>query len=102
VPEHAFLGFALDAEGKEIAYLETTLLNARGERGEGSLEHIADQLPGSSRIRKSFGNFEAAIENATAQVTAAGDKFNDEAQVDYQMVDIQQSRELGVMPIVPR
>lgn len=102
VPEHAFLGFALDAEGQEFGYLETTLLNARGERGAGSLREVANGLPGSPRIRKSFSNFEAAVENALAQVEEAGDKFNDEAQVDYQMVDIQQSRELGVMPIVPR
>ena len=102
VPEHAFLGFALDAEGREFAYLETTLLGARAEKGQGSLAHITAQLPRAARIRASFRNFEAAVENATAQVDEAGQKFNDEAQVDYQMVDIQQSRELGVMPIVPR
>ena len=102
VPDHAFLGFALDAEGEQTAYLETTLLGSREESGGGSLAQVRALVGKRRAVLASFSSFEAAVESAEAAVTESADKFADEDENEYQMVDVKQAREQGVMPIVPR
>lgn len=102
VPAHALLGFALDAEGEQFGYLETTLLGARDEVGSGSLAETRALIGNGKRVGVSFRNFEAAVETGEATVTEGGEKFADEEENEYQIVDVQAARESGVMPIVPR
>jgi len=47
---------------------------------------------------ESLTSFEGAVESATSQVEEAGDKFDGD-DPDYQIIDIQAARELGVVPI---
>lgn len=131
IPGHMFLGFALDEEGEEWAYLETTMLGDTravtsasatrprtpdvprpGNAGSGGggnpggggrrpapreVEPSRVQLDG--KVDASLASFEAALEEGQRQVDEAGEAFEDENNLDYQMIDIQAARELGVMPI---
>lgn len=107
VPGHMFLGFALDEEGEEWAYLETTMIgdtSARrtgGNGGGGGRPKPGGppraEVPGN--VDASLASFEAALAEGQRQVDEAGDAFADENDLDHQMIDIQAARELGVMPI---
>lgn len=99
VPGHMFLGFALDEEGKEMAYLETTMLgDVTPERGKkASVQRRSEAL--GVDVEASLESFEAALESGQSQVDEAGDAFEDEDNLDYQFIDIQEAREYGVMPI---
>ncbi|HWS27681.1 MAG TPA: hypothetical protein VN259_14060 [Xanthomonadales bacterium] len=100
VPGHMFLGFALDEEGEEMAYLETTML---GDVQPGRAKQ-ADNVRKRSEsfgvdVEASLESFEAALAEGQSQVDEAGDAFEDEDNLDYQFIDIQEAREYGVMPI---
>lgn len=100
VPGHMFLGFALDEEGKEMAYLETTMLgDVTPERGRkaASVQKRSESL--GVDVEASLESFEAALEEGQSQIDEAGDAFADEDNLDYQFIDIQEAREYGVMPI---
>ena len=99
VPGHMFLGFALDEEGGEMAYLETTMLgDVTPERGKkASVQRRSEAL--GVDVEASLESFEAALESGQSQVDEAGDAFEDEDNLDYQFIDIQEAREYGVMPI---
>ena len=106
VPGHMFLGFALDEEGEEWAYLETTMLGDTSARRTGGNGGGGRPKPGGPRqtpvpsdVDASLASFEAAIAEGQRQVDEAGDAFADENDLDHQMIDIQAARALGVMPI---
>ena len=73
VPGHMFLAVDLDEEGKETIGIETTML--------------ADST------------LTEAIREADNQIKAAGDKFEDPDSIEYQMIDIDSARRMGVIPI---
>lgn len=100
VPGHMFLGFALDEEGKEMAYLETTMLgDVTPERGKKAAKVQQRSAAFGVDVEASLESFEAALEEGQSQVDEAGDAFEDEDNADYQFIDIQAAREYGVMPI---
>lgn len=99
VPGHMFLGFALDADGKHMAYLETTML---GDVKAGKDKHSFKRNESSTLaldMEASMTSFEAALASGQEQIDEAGGAFDDVDNVDYQMIDIQAAREYGVMPI---
>lgn len=102
VPEHMFLGFYLDEENENPAYLETTMMGSvkpvksKRLRGAG---RVVDQAGGSIDEDESWNSFEAAVEEGNAQVEEAGDKFKNNDDPEYQVIDIQAAREMGVVPI---
>ena len=86
LPGHMLVGVALDDQGSQYAYLETTRLEtARSNNAES--------------LNASLENFEAALAEGQRQIDAAGNRFEDEGNLSYQMIDIQAARDLGVMPI---
>jgi hypothetical protein len=99
VPGHMLLGFALDQEGTEMAYLETTML--------GDVQPRTSKLKTARRRTVSLGpaydaslaSFEEALAEGQRQVDEAGEAFADEGDPDHQMIDVQLAREYGVMPI---
>lgn len=106
VPGHMFLGFALDEEGEEWAYLETTMIGDTSARRTGGNGGGGRPKPGGppraevpGNVDASLASFEAALAEGQRQVDEAGDAFADENDLDHQMIDIQAARELGVMPI---
>ncbi len=100
VPGHMFLGFALDEEGEEMAYLETTMLgDVKPERAKQAASVQKRSESFGVDVEASLESFEAALEEGQSQVDEAGDAFEDENNLDYQFIDIQEAREYGVMPI---
>lgn len=100
VPGHMFLGFALDEEGEEMAYLETTMLgDVTPERRKKAASVQRRSEAFGVDVEASLESFEAALESGQSQVDEAGDAFADEDNLDYQFIDIQEAREYGVMPI---
>ncbi len=101
VPGHMLLGFALDAEGNEMAYLETTMLgdavSPQGKRKAAALKSRSTSL--GVEIDASLASFEQALAEGQRQVDEAGDAFDDHNDAEHQMIDIQLAREYGVMPI---
>ena len=75
LPEHMFVGVALDSEAKQILYIETTLLGS--------------------------GSFNEALEDGHEQYKKNEKKFESEKQEDwdYQLVNIAEARDMGIMPI---
>ena len=97
IPGHMFLGFALDEKGTEVAYLETTMLgDVTPDRSD---ESQRTQTVIRVDVDESLQSFEAAMEEGQREVDEAGDAFADENDADHQMIDIQEAREYGVMPI---
>lgn len=100
VPGHMFLGFALDEEGEEMAYLETTMLgDVTPDRSKKAARVQRRSEAFGVDVEASLESFEAALESGQSQIDEAGDAFEDEDNLDYQFIDIQAAREYGVMPI---
>lgn len=92
LPGHMLVGVALDAEGTQYAYLETTRL-------ETARNYSAASASSKRALNASLSNFEAALAEGQRQIDAAGSRFEAETDLSYQMIDIQAARDLGVMPI---
>lgn len=100
VPGHMFVGFALDAEGEQYAYLETTMLgDDEAEDVSDEMQEQAEDISDDPDIQASYLVFAAAMNYGQEQVDEGGDRFEADDEVDYQMIDIQAARENGVMPI---
>lgn len=100
VPGHMFIGFALDEEGEEMAYLETTMVgDVQPQRSKKSVRVQKRSEAFGVDVEASLESFEAALAEGQSQVDEAGDAFEDEDNLDYQFIDIQAAREYGVMPI---
>ena len=100
VPGHMFIGFALDEEGEEMAYLETTMVgDVQPQRSKKSVRVQKRSEAFGVDVEASLESFEAALEEGQSQVDEAMDAFADEDNLDYQFIDIQAAREYGVMPI---
>lgn len=100
VPGHMFLGFQLDEDGEELAFLETTMLGDVHEGHGQRLQQLRHGRQVPVDLEASLESFAAALDEGQRQVDEAGDAFDDEENVDYQMIDVQAAREAGVMPIV--
>ena len=44
-------------------------------------------------------SFDAAVKSAGETFEEAKDKFDDESETDYQMIEIEEARQMGVNPI---
>jgi hypothetical protein len=102
VPGHMFLGFSLDEEGSEIAFLETTMM---GSDDPGDVDRdmvrLARDMSDDESVQQSYLVFAAALDQGRQQVEEGGEKFDDPDEPDYQIIDVAAARELGVMPIIP-
>ncbi len=100
IPGHMLLGFALDEEGTEMAYLETTMLGdttPTGRRATAAIKRRSTSL--GVDVDASLASFEAALAEGQRQIDEAGDAFADDNDAEHQMIDVQLAREFGVMPI---
>ena len=97
VPGHCYLGFQLDAEGKEFAALETTLLGSSPDEGV-KVEGLGD-VPEEWESRKSWKSFTAALAIGTADLAKNAEKFKKHDDVDYQIISVMAARKLGILPI---
>jgi hypothetical protein len=89
VPGHMFLGYYLDPNGTNIAFLETTMLG----------NNDITKYPKNRQALVSRDTFLAAQKAAESEFAEVADKITDESNTDYQIISIPYFRTLGVMPI---
>ncbi|MFA5143046.1 MAG: hypothetical protein WC522_02595 [Candidatus Omnitrophota bacterium] len=75
LPDHMFLSVSLDEEGKEMVFIETTILGS--------------------------GDLDEAMDEGRTQYTENKDKFDSKKEDEqaYNIINIQDARVLGIMPI---
>ncbi len=99
VPGHCYLAFALDAEGKELAALETTMIGSVVENDElhvNGLEGVVDE---DTQDENSWKTFKAAIATGVANLNKNAKNFKDAKKGEYQLISVVAARKLGILPI---
>jgi len=101
VPGHCFLAFSLDSEGSTILGLETTMLGSPVDDPEAVLNALPDDIEFSEELAsdEAWLNFLAAVLVGTQQLEEHAASFEDENNMEYQIIDIAAAREMGIMPI---
>ncbi|QIF05615.1 transglutaminase domain-containing protein [Roseimicrobium sp. ORNL1] len=98
VPGHCYLAFDTDAEGETTVGLETTML------GNDKLKPLKELPSMEAKLKKkefatSLKTFKSAISTANEDLEENAEKFGDEEETDYQLINIQEARDFGIMPI---
>jgi hypothetical protein len=99
VPGHMFLGFQLDEEGEQMAFLETTMLGDVHSGQGARLQKLRQGMRIDVDHDASLESFAAALDSGQSQVEEAGDAFDNEHSAEYQIIDVKAARAAGVMPI---
>ena len=100
VPGHCYLAFDLDQKGEMKAGLETTMLGSDNLKPMEQMKKIPEALK-KKEFEASLKTFQAAIGVATGDLEKNADKFDadDESALQYQLINIQESRDFGIKPI---
>jgi len=100
VPGHCYLAFYLDAEGKQLVGLETTLIGSSADddstRDIPGIENVVDD---TWRKKDSWATFCAAIAMGDQDLKDNEAKFAEKSDPDFQLVPIAAARRLGILPI---
>ena len=104
IPGHMYVGFYTKPDKSEFVGLETTVIGvpkATDEAKEGEPESLAalrEKLPDNVKETKAWASFARAIQIASEDLATNADKF-DNGDPGYQMIDLDEAREEGIMPI---
>jgi hypothetical protein len=98
VPGHCYLAFYLDAEGKQIAALETTLLGSALEEAV-KIKGLKDTVSDEWQQENSWKTFTAALAIGTQDLVKNDEKFKAADEADYQLISILAARKIGILPI---
>jgi len=99
VPGHCYLAFALDNEGKNLAALETTLLQSAPPEKFKKVPGLSKLLDEKWLAEDSYAVFSEAIAAGTADLTKNTGKFADENEADYLLISVSKARKMGILPI---
>jgi hypothetical protein len=89
IPGHMFLGYDLDGEGEQTAFLETTML--------GNV-NLSD-YPNYRRTQVSQDSFLAASTSAFNTWETTKNKIFDDSDIEHQIVSVARCRVDGIMPV---
>ncbi len=98
IPGHMFLAVDLDEDGDDYIGLETTLMgdpdteNSDGGTLSTRLHQAFSEIP-------SWASFSEAVRIGTEEIDEAWDSIESETDLQYQIVGIEDARELGIQPI---
>ncbi len=98
VPGHAFVGYYTDADSRHAAYLETTLLGARGRLG-GRLPAFASDMDLDRQQRANLAGFVAALSAGREHHARVATRLDGRHRPDYAVIDIAAARGFGIQPI---
>lgn len=102
LPGHMMVGFYLDPEHQEIAFLETTMLGDEDITAlpeDGALpQSFADKVGVETRNQASYRTFAEAVDEGTRIYDEALPHIEAGA-ADYALVDILEARAFGIRPI---
>lgn len=99
VPGHMYLGVYLDPKKEDFIGLETTLVGIKDTRDSDSVKDMIAKLPEDKQELPSLKSFAAAVEIGSADLEKNAEHFADENSPAYQIIDVEEARETGVMPI---
>jgi hypothetical protein len=100
VPGHMFLGVDLkDDDDDSMIGLETTMMGNDDLGHFDKLEEISDDRRETLKNQRSFKTFEAAVDVGTQALDEDAKHFDDENDIDYQLIDLAEARSEGIMPI---
>ena len=98
-PDHMFLGFFLDGEGKDLAFLETTMLGDADPSKFKEDKTLARTASKAVKKMKGWACFNNALDSAGREYKRNKKKYGDERQPRYSIVNIEAARHEGVAPI---
>jgi hypothetical protein len=105
VPGHMYLGVYLDNDGEDFVGVETTMIGGSPADDDEELEgvpevidQLAEDLDDEVTDGHAWKSFAGAVKKATDDLEENGEKM-DEGDPEYQMIDIQEARDEGIMPI---
>lgn len=105
LPGHMYMGVYLSGDGKERIAIETTLIGAGVSELEEQvktikpLRSLKEKLNATTKSSPPWRTFEAAVTEGTHNLAHDRAKFEDEDNADYQITDIDEARNDGIMPI---
>lgn len=100
VPGHMYLAANLkEGDDDSMIGIETTMMGADDLDEFDSLKDISKKNREKLKNQKSYKTFEAAVDTATQDLEDHADDFDDEENLDYQLVDISEARREGIMPL---
>ena len=105
VPGHMFMGVYLTAEGDERVALETTKIGGREHEEKAALKvmdgltDIRAKLDKKTADSHAWKTFATALALGTQTLEEHKEKFEAEDEPQYQVIDINEARKDGIMPI---
>jgi len=98
LPRHCYLGFYLDGAGKQLVFIETTLLGSESPDELPEVADLAGVVDAEQEKAASWGTFVEAIATGTADFAANREKFAAEDDPNYQLVPIAPARSREFCP----
>ena len=98
-PGHMFLGIYLDADGKQSACLETTMLGDPDPEKYTENRALAKSATKAVKKLKGWRVFNQALDSATREFNRHRRRFDRENDPEYEIVDISAARREGIAPI---
>ncbi len=98
-PGHMFLGIYLDADGKQSACLETTMLGDPDPDKDTENHALAKSATRAVKKLKGWRCFNQALDSATREFNKHRKRFDRLNDPEYEIVDITAARREGIAPI---
>lgn len=99
LPDHMFVGFYLNKNQTKPVALETTMLGDEAAASPKGLPGISPETRARFQKDASFASFEAAMQSGTKEFKKDQKKFDDDDEPGYRIISIEESREIGILPL---
>ena len=105
VPGHMFMGVYLTPDGDERVAIETTLIGTRQDQEEAALKVVEGLSELRAKLDKKtaqsvgWKTFATALAVGTQNLEKHKEKFEAEDEPQYQIIDVNEARKDGIMPI---
>lgn len=99
VPGHCYLAFLLDADGKELVGLETTMIGGLIEGDAMKVKGLENVVDEDFQSENSWKTFSAAVATGTANLKKYQKNFQDTNNYNYQLISVVAARKSGILPI---
>ena len=99
VPGHCYLAFHLDAEGKRMVGLETTLIGSVIDEDAPEVSGLENVVDEESQAENSWKTFASAVAHGTASLKKYEKQFQDPEDYNYKLISVAGARKAGVLPI---
>jgi hypothetical protein len=101
VPGHMYMGFYLSRTGDERVAIETTMLGKEDADPKiiPALRGLYASFDSDAKAEPGWKTFAAAVAAGTQDLRKNAEKFESEDEPNYQVIEIDEARKAGIMPI---